>query len=265
MTKTMTRFALSRQEYDFLWEHLGLDRRPPILDINSHGHTLDERAELRAEAWASLADKGFGKPGGFHSDLENSLRALARPEWELDARLHLSADGPRTSVLIGRSGSTAAAGMLDTEHLTVWPVSPTGLVRALIGMLPPHPPGTGVSITLPADTLDACAARAGADADAFRRALASEGLASDEARKIADVAGRVIRFGHIGAAHTPRHGKRVRADHVVSFYDDPSNRYLFSRRPTGGRPWVTLAPGTPNAITQQVTELLGTLGGPPHG
>jgi len=260
----MGRFTLSWLEYDFLWEHLELRRRPPILDIDAHGHTVDERAELRAAAWRSIAGKGFGEPGNVHPDLESCLGVLARPEWEIDARLHLSQDGPRTSALIGSTNSRAAVGVLDTEHLTVWRTSATGLARVAVALLPAHPPGTGVSITLPAETLDACAARAGSDPDALRRALVSAGLGKDEARKLVEVTGQVVRFGHLGAAHTPRHGNRVRADHVVSFYDNPLGRYLFSRRPSGGTLWVTLTPGGPSAITRQVEELLPGLARTPR-
>jgi len=255
------RFVLSWQEYDFLWEHLELGPRKPILNIDSHGYTFDERAELRAEAWKTLARKGFGEPANVNSTLERCLKVLARPEWELDARLHLSADGPRTSALIGAAGSRAAVGVLDATAFTVWPTAPTGLTRAAVDLLPAHPPGGGVSITLPAETLDRCAARAGADADALRRALVSAGLGRAEARKITEVVGNVIRFGHIGAAHTPRHAARYRADHVVSFYDHPLGRYLFSRRPSNGQQWVTLAPGTTAAITAQIDELLAGLAG----
>ena len=249
------RFALTWPEYDFLWEHLELGQRPPILNIDSHGHTFDERDELRAAAWRSLAAKGFGGPGDPHPDLETCLRLLARPEREVDGRLHLSADAPRTSLLLGANRGKAAVGVLDGAHLTVWRTSATGLARAAVAQLPPHPSGTGVSITLPAETLDACAARAGSDPGALQRALVSSGLGKDEARKLVDVLGQVVRFGHLGAAHTPRHGARQRANHVVSFYDNPLGRYLFTRRAS----WVTLAPGSPPAITRQVEELLDDL------
>lgn len=250
------RFTLSWAEYDFLWEHLELGRRPPVLDVNSHGRTFDEREELRAAAWKSLADKGFGAPNNVDPDLRSCLRVLARPEWEVDGRLHLSSDGPRTSVLVGSTRTRAAVGVLDAEHLTVWRTAPTGLARAMVARLPAHPPGHGVSITLPAETLDRCAARAGGDAGALRRALVSAGLGKEEASKIVTVLGEVVRFGHLGAAHTPRHGDRARAGHVVSFYDNPAGRYLFTRRPSGDALWVTLAPGTTDAITWQVDELL---------
>lgn len=253
------RFTLSWPEYDFLWEHLQLGPYPTVLNIDAHGRTVGERAEYRTQAWHSLARKGFGEPRDLNHGLERCLRVLARPEWELDARLHLSAEGPRTSALIGATRSRAAVGVLDAEACTVWPTAPTGLARAAVGLLPPHPAGTGVSITLPAEVLDRAAGRAGTDADALQRALVAEGLGREEARKIADVTGEVVRFGHFGAAHTPRHGARRRADHVVSVYDNPLGRYLFSRRPNNGQLWVTLTPGTTAAIVAQVDELIAGL------
>lgn len=253
------RFRLSWPEYDFLWEHLRLGRYPTVLTIDSHGRTVGERAEFRAQAWQSLAHNGFGEPGTVSHTLERCLRVLARPEWELDARLHLSTEGPRTSALIAATGSRAAVGVLDAEAFTVWPTTPTGLVRAAVDLLPPHPAGTGVSITFPSDVLDRAAVRAGTNADVLQRALVAEGLGKQEARKIADVTGEVVRFGHFGAAHTPRHGERRRADHVVSVYDNPLGRYLFSRRPNNGQLWVTLTPGTPAAIVAQVDELTAGL------
>lgn len=249
------RFTLSRLEYDFLWEHLELGRRPPVLDINSHGRTFDERAELRASAWQSLADKGLGAPGDIDPGLVRCLRVLARPEWEVDGRLHLSADGPRTSVLIGARRKQAAVGVLDAQHVTVWAVAPDRLARVAAGQLPEHPAGTGMSITMRAETLDRCAARAGSDAGALQRGLVAAGIGKGEARRVVEVVGHVVRFGHFGAART-RDGERVRADHVVSVYDNPAGRYLFTRRPSGGTWWVTLSPGSVDAVTTRIDELL---------
>lgn len=251
--------TLSWAEYDFLWEHYQLGARRPILEIQSNGYTFDERAQLRAEAWKSLASKGLGRPGAFHRDIENTMSVLARPEWEIDARLHLSAEGPRTSALVAAAGTTAAVGVLEPGTLTLTEISAAGLSRAAVGLLPDHSPGTGASITLPARTLDACAARAGTSRDALRAALVSEGLGKEEARKIVEVVGNVIRFGHFGVARTPQGESRVRAGHVVSVYDSPQGRYLFSRRPSGGQAWVTLAPGTDAAIARQLDELVNSL------
>jgi hypothetical protein len=253
---------LSALEYDVLWEHLQLGPFPPILEINSHGATFAERARLTAGVWESLAERDLGWPNALDTRLQFRLRLLARPEWELDARLQLSATGPRTSALIAANRSTATVAVLDTGRLTLRTVPADTITQQAVALLPPHPPGTGNSITFPADTLDTAAARAGSNnPDALASALLAQGLGKSEAHKVADVADNVIRFGHFGAARTPRFDKRRRANHVVSVYDTTQARYLFTRKPSGGRHWVTLVPGTDAAITRQLDELLKQLGG----
>jgi hypothetical protein len=237
--------TLSLLEYDVLWEHLRLGAFPPILDIDSHGATLAERADLRARAWASLGGKGLGRPEAPDERLTGLLNRLARPEWELDARLHLTS-GPRTSALLAWRHRWATVAVLDGRGLTLNAVRVDQAARTAAALLPPHPPGTGRSVTLPAATLDK-AARA---AD-LARALVAQGLGKDEARKIAEAWRDIVHFGQFGAAYTPAGGARARAPHVVSVYDG-ARRYLFTRM----RDWVTLAPGTDAAITRQLDEML---------
>jgi hypothetical protein len=252
--------TLSALEYDVLWEHLQLGPFPTVLRVDSHGATPGERSELTALAWESLADKGLGRLGAVHGRVSARLRRLARPEWELDARLRPYPTGPRTSALIATHGSRATVAVLHAGRLTLRTVPADRIARAALTLLPEHPPGTGTSITLPADLLDAAAARAGSDARAFAAALVSLGLGRDEAYKIADVTGTVIRFGQLGAARTKPLGSRRRAGHVVTVYDTPDGRYLFTRKPGDGGDWVTLLPGTETATCRQLDEILAELG-----
>jgi len=256
------RIELSVLEFDVLWEHLRFGAPPAVLDIASHGATLDERAELADQVWESLAQRELGWPGQVNDRLQVRLRLLAQPEWELDARLQLSASGPPTRALIAANRIDAIVAIRHATRVRLHTAPAERIVREALALLPPHPPGTGTSITLPANVLDAAAARAGNSPDALARALAAHGLGHAEARKIADVAGNVIRFGHFGAARTRRGEQRRRAGHVVSVYDTHQHRYLFTRKPSAGTPWVTLLPGTEAAITRQLNELLAGLGRP---
>jgi hypothetical protein len=245
-----------------LWENLELGPFPPVLEIDSHGTTMAERAELSAQAWAALADRNLGHPNRIDRRLAARLRLLASPEWELDARIHRPNPGPRTSVLIAanRSAATIVARHADRLSLRTAPAGRIG--HEALSLLPPHPPGTGASITLPADTLDSASGRAGNNPDALAQALESRGLGRAEARKIADVARGVTRFVHFGAARTRRPDPRRRASHVVSVYDSTTGRYLFTRKPSGGHLWVTLIPGTAAVILRQLNELLAELNRP---
>ena len=246
------RITLSLLEYDVLWEHMRLGPFPPVIAVPSPGRTHDERAELRTKAWASLAAKGLGRPGAIDDRLEHWLSRLARPEWELDARMRENA---RTTALVARAGRGATVAVLTDDELVLWAAKPDQIVAETVGLLPAHPAGTGNSITLPAATLDRAARRAGSDGDRFWRTLAADGLGKSEARKIGDVIGDVVRLGHFGAARTPPNGTRLRASHVVSVYDNTAGRDLFTRK----KGWVTLLPGTDAAIARQLDELLTNL------
>ncbi|MFL6140384.1 MAG: ESX secretion-associated protein EspG [Labedaea sp.] len=256
------RIELSVLEFDVLWEHLRLGAPPPVLDVASHGATLDERAELADQVWESLAQRELGWPGQVDDRVRIRLRMLAQPEWELDARIQLDARSPQTRALIAANRTDATVAIRHATRVRLHTVPAERIIREALALLPAHPPGTGTSITLPAQTLDAAAARAGTSPDALARALASQGLGHAEAQKIADVAGNVIRFGHFGAARTRRGEQRRRAGHVVSVYDTHQRRYLFTRKSSGGTPWVTLLPGTEAAVTRQLNELLAELGRP---
>jgi hypothetical protein len=249
------RITLSRLEYDVLWEHLELGPFQPVLAVPSPGRTHDERAELRVKAWASLAARDLGRPHDLDERLAHRLTRLARPEWEIDARLQLSEHGPRTTALAAVAGRGATVAVLDDE-LGLWSVRPDQVVAEMAGLLPTHPAGSGGSITLPAATVDHAAARAGSDRERFWRILTAKGLARAEATKVTGVLAEVVRMGHFGAARTTADRTRHRASHVVSVYDTPTNRFLFTRK----NGWITLLPGTDAALRRQLDELLGELG-----
>jgi hypothetical protein len=249
------RVTLNRLEYDVLWEHLRLGPFRPVIAVSSPGATDQERAELRANVWASLAARDLGGPRDVDDWLVHQLTRLAHPEWEIDARLQLSDLGPRTFALVSRAGRGVTVAVLADE-LTLWSAKPGDEVTETTRLLPAHPAGTGNSITLPAATLDAAAREAGADRDRLLRSLAADGLGRAEARKITGVLADVVRLGHFGAARTPPGGPRRRASHVVSVYDTAAGRYLFTRR----KGWVTLLPGTGPAFARQLGELLTELG-----
>lgn len=249
------RIRLSWLEYDVLWEHLGLGPFRPILAVPSPGRTHDERKELQAKAWASLAEKGLGWPDALDGRLQRLLTSLAHPEWELDARMQLLQHGPGTAALIAKTGRAATVAVRNDDELTLWSVPHDQLAIEAVYLLPGHPPGTGNSITLPSSTLDHAATKAGADSEKFMRSLTAKGLGRSESRKLTEVLGNVIRMAHFGAARTPLGGTRHRASHVVSVYDTPQGRYLFTRK----KDWVTLVPGTENAIARQLDELLAQL------
>jgi hypothetical protein len=250
---------LSWLEYDFLWEHFQLGSRPTLLDMNSHGHTFGERAQLRHEAWASLRAKGLGEPGHFDGWLADRLTVLARPRWAVDGRLHIDPNGPRVSVLAASAGRVAVRAVFTADRLTLTGVEPADLARAAVAVLPPCRSAHGPSIRLPADQLDSVAAGSRDDRYRLQDRLVAGGVRRDDARQIALALSTVRRVGSFGLSHTPPRGKRRRADHVITFLDAHDGqrigRYLFTRKPSNGGQWVTLV-GTDSArLTIEISQL----------
>src|SRR5207253_342389 len=106
-------------EYDICWESLGLGEFPTVLNMNSHGFTLDERRQLARQAWATLDQRGLADgPGELHPDLQDSLETLARPEWEVDARLR-SQDQPMVRAIAAASADFAVRAVLGPDSLVL--------------------------------------------------------------------------------------------------------------------------------------------------
>jgi ESX secretion-associated protein EspG len=208
---------------------------------------------LCARAWQSLWDKDYGTPDDVEGALEWCLRALAAPEWEVDARFHLS-EGPRTSVLLASRGRYSVVSTLDSTRLVLRTSEADRLVRDAVALLPDHPPGPGRSITIPAEDLDAAARRAGQDTSALTGELRRRGLESGQAGEIAGVLADVRRFGQFGVGRTRRGGTRARAAHVVSFYDTSEARFSFTRKRGGVRDWVTLVGADGYLLARQIEE-----------
>ncbi|WP_199444588.1 ESX secretion-associated protein EspG [Umezawaea beigongshangensis] len=263
----MTRYVLTRLEYDLCWDQLQLGTHPTVLTINGHGHTTDERRELLHGAWRSLAAKGLVNRTELDGGLERVFRLLARPEREVDARLRLDQHGPRVRALGAARGRFAAVAVLTKENLTLETVDESTLASSVVGLLPPHQSPRSRSISIPSDLLDKAAAAAGESAARMETVLRDGGMTWPDAQKVGSVLGNVVRMGQFGAAvrqaGNGAPGPRKRGQYVVSFYDTPEGRWQFTRRPSGdGRAWSTLAPADHQRLTQALTELLAHTAAP---
>ncbi|MCC8248707.1 ESX secretion-associated protein EspG [Saccharothrix luteola] len=231
--------TISALEFDVLWEHLRLETMPLVLKVPSPGKTHAERAELEQRAWADLDRRGLGRPVSLDPVLEDLLHLLNRPQQEVDGRLWL---GHSVRVLAAAKGQSGVLAVLAHDQLTLRPASAEGLPREALSVLPPLAAGPGHSVTLPSADLDAAAAHANTPDDLYQ-ALLGRGIRQEDARTLADMFRDVGNRGQFGGASRDKWGKRVRHEHVVSFFDNPHGRYVQLRRATPGQqPWSTVSP-----------------------
>lgn len=249
-------FTMSRLEFDVVWEHLRLGPFPTVYRMLGHGHTYDERVRLVDQAWASLRVRGMGGPTAPNPLLAELLGVLARPEREVDART--GHRGREVRALAGATGDRATLGVLTADGFSFTEITPGGLSRAVVGLLPDHPPGTGHSVTLSSASFRAACEASGDTANGLRAALTERGMRPDDADQLANALGGPFGGGQFGAAVRDRWGRRHRASHVVGFVDTASGRYSLESKPFlgGAEQWTTIAPADLPRLAARIDRLL---------
>lgn len=253
-----TQIALSRLELDVLWEHLDLGAYPTVYRMIGHGETYEERLVLVDQAWASLAAKGLGERTAVNPVLTEFLTVLARPDRAVDARF--SHGEQEVRALAGARGESGVLSVVDGDQVTCTEVTPGGLSRAMVGLLPEHPAGRGSSVNLPSAVFSAACAESGNTQQGLRNALIGRGVRGEDAQLLVDALDETVGGGQFGAAIRDRLDRRRRGSYVIGFVDSAAGRFLLTARKSGGgESWTTVSPTDPLRLTGQIDRLLGEL------
>lgn len=251
------RERLTEVELDFLWESGGFGELPYPLTVPSHGDTMEQRAALRTQVLAGLAQRGLvdgdGRPRPHLADL---LAVLAAPQLSIDSVQVSAPNAEPRLALAAASGADAVLAVLESGSMSVQRVPADGLASAIVGQLPAAPRGTEKSITVPLERL---IAGPGADFLQRRPRTTDGGVArADEDRKaLARLhAQERQRGGQIGANARNRAGGKGRAP-VLSWFDTETGRYLTqASRGTDGRDWIIIAPADAPTLRHRLGEML---------
>ncbi|GLY68577.1 ESX secretion-associated protein EspG [Amycolatopsis taiwanensis] len=253
----MTRAELlTPLELDFLWESFGAGELPYPLRLRSHGATVDERAQLRGQVLAGLAQRGVadgrGRP---EPHVEDIFETLATPEVSLDS-VHLGEPGSKPLLAVASAlGGNGLLAVQDERGFHFQPIPPDGLASAIISLFPPAPRGSEKSITVPLAELVG-----GTGADFLqRRPPAGTGRvnADDDRKALARLQAQPrLRGGQLGANARNRMGGKTRSP-VLSWFDTESGRYL-TQASSGhdGRDWITVAPADAATLRHRLSEML---------
>lgn len=251
---------LSFSELDVLREHLGMESLPLVLKVPSPGRTHAERRELVERVWRGLDGRGLCGTGGLHERLERMLLMLAAPRYEVDGRCWLDRSVRVFAAGSGRSESDEAVVVTKEDGtVSLRPAAPTGLAReAVSAALPAVPVGTGRSVTLPSETLDAAVSEAADDLARLHESLLSRGVRDADAEMLAGMLEGARARGQFGVAvRRPRSGRR-RAEQVVGFFDSERGRYTQLRGASpSGELWTTVAPADRRGLVGRLETLLG--------
>jgi hypothetical protein len=246
--------TLSAEEFDVVWERLNVGPMPLVLKVPSPGKTRDERIALENRVHQQLDQRRLGNSRGLSAELDGLLRMFVKPEREADGRLWL---GHSLRVLAVANGDYGALATLRDNRLTFQPWAGSGLASAVLSVLPAHPAGTGISVTVPSADIEKAVANTDGSPKSMEAAFRGIGLREDDAKALLKMFTGLVHTGNFGAAARDKYGKRCRPDRVVAFFDTEEGRYLQQRRSSNGQPpWSTFTPTDARRLMHQVDELI---------
>ena len=250
--------SLSHVEFDLLWEHLGFTERPYPLDVASFGHTMDERAELRARVRQSLRERGLHDGAKVAPVLEERLSVLGRHTFSIDGQLSV---GEHLKVLAAADGRRGVLAAQNDDEVRLANVRDPRLVPAVIALLPDEKPGPGGVARLPKDVFDAAIDEFGARGYAgLERTLTSGGVSGRDLRSVITLVESARHGGgQLAANSVDKLGRRARTP-VVNWFDTEAGRYLVHSEVGRDRvEWLTVAPADTARVERRLTDLATAL------
>jgi hypothetical protein len=228
--------------FDIVWEDLRLGSVPYPFDVPSHGDTLDERARIRTAVYEDLERNGLARGRQLDPGLHEALRLLARPHIQLDTISTLDRQrGPMVyaaSVAVGQRALLAVqqAGTMRLEY-----IRDTALAASLVALLPPHQPGPGQQVSLPA------------------KELARPNRHSPEHQSLTVMFGEpVVRLGQFSGAMFDERGDARRMP-GLSWFDTEAGRYLgVAGRGRDGEDWATVSPADTSGLIHRLGDMIRT-------
>ena len=243
-------FSLSLAAVDILLEQLGLGRAPTPFEVPHVGTTVEQRAMIRDAVVRDLTGRGLWSRGRLDPDAELALATFVRGSVTINAAAEL---GDRhLFARVASDGQFAVLARQQDNLIVFEEVRPTGIVPAIVDLLPltPAAPGQSVTITRPAeqprhqrrdDVYDPFAGFTGPRAHCG-------GAGGPQLRMIERVFQEPKkRIGQFTAQ------TRAGALPPLAWFDTPSGRWLMSSRAAAdGQRWITYAPADNARLAQQL-------------
>ncbi|KAA5836295.1 ESX secretion-associated protein EspG [Saccharopolyspora hirsuta] len=251
MTTTAPNFVLTAAEFDLVTGALGLGRPQFPLQVPSLGRTMEERADLAADAFRALAGRGLAKGDELDEDLAAMLRLLVDHVTSVDVVGYVGQPVQALAAATRRSGVLA---QLSGDQLTLTEIRPTALALSAVSVLPPGEPGTKRSLSLPKEQLTSALEEDeddpfGGDYD-DETALVRAGLSGPDAAALAELAETRVGGGQFGVTH-----RSVRSSTLVTWFDTNEGRYLMVSEDS----WLSIAPADNRRIEHRLAEVLAKL------
>ncbi|MFC0430180.1 ESX secretion-associated protein EspG [Kutzneria buriramensis] len=226
--------------FDIVWEDLRLGSVPYPFDVPSQGETLDERARIRTAVYEDLERHELARGQQLDPNLVEALRLLARPHVQLDTISTL--DRQRGLMVHAASVANGQRALLAVQQggtMRLEQIRDTALAASLVSLLPPHQPGPGEQISVPAAE------------------LAQPNRHSPEHQSLTVMLGEpVLRLGQFAGAMFDERGVGRRMP-GLSWFDTEAGRYLgVAGRGRDGADWATVSPADASGLIRRLGDMI---------
>lgn len=247
--------VLSLLDFDVLWENERFPRRHVALDVPSPGKTHTERAQLVADTWRSLEQRGLAERGRATPEVSDDLALLAYPRRAVYG--FIWAPDRKITLLAASNGGNALMGVVDGGEVWLIRTRDNALADAAVSVAGEMPAGPGQSMSVPTKVLISADSRARGDWQRLVTELVDEHVSLSQAQVLVSMVAGMTTRGQFGV-ETARGAERPRrADRVVAFHDTPNGRYLHLVKPSADRTeWSTITPADNQRLAAGVWELL---------
>ncbi|WP_037369055.1 ESX secretion-associated protein EspG [Amycolatopsis orientalis] len=245
--------TLSPAAVDLLLAELGLGRAPVPFVVPHIGITGEERAAVRDAVFRDLDSRGLLRRGTIDDDVQIALATFAQPGLAVSAAAKLGDE--QLFARVASNGQFAVLVCQRDGMFAFEEVRPTGIVPAIVDLLPLTPAAPGQSVTV------ARPSKQPVRGDAYDPFAGVSGPRTHNPQLRA--VQRIFEKPRLAVGQFTPHVRdgngQERALPSLAWFDTELGRYLLSTRDSSdGNRWLTYAPADNARLAQQLfTQLEG--------
>ncbi|MCP2252492.1 EspG family protein [Prauserella aidingensis] len=247
---------LSASAFDVLWSDLDLGAPPAVLAVPSVGRTAEERARIRQEVYANLADRGL-YPGELDETLRARLTGIARAAVLIDCEVLFDAADPEPlrGLVAESEGGRGVLAVQPNRTIGLDTVGDGRACAEAAAILPEVDAGPGRGVSLPSTALEAAA-------DPVYDGGSGSRARDDQVREVLAVQARPVLAAGQFSVYRRETTRLVRQGGLSWFLTDVGAYTATVAPRSGDDSWLTVAPADRERVATRLADLVAEQSSP---